>query len=125
MAGKQDIAAGSNGVYYGLTCTFGSGTVASKQKLWEILTSFVADHPEFYWIGSTFAYSISGSGEVKKIIDQAYAKAKNILEENIDILHACAKLLIEKERIDRKEFEALFDKNETVEEPVVSDEENV
>ena len=66
VAGKQDIAAGSNGVYYGLTCTFGSGTVASKQKLWEILTSFVADHPEFYWIGSTFAYSISGSGEVKK-----------------------------------------------------------
>ena len=80
VAGKQDIAAGSNGVYYGLTCTFGSGTVASKQKLWEILTSFVADHPEFYWIGSTFAYSISGSGEVKKIMlqmDEDYVKASD------------------------------------------------
>ena len=50
--------------------------------------------------------------EVKHIIDKAYAKAKQILEEHMDILHACADLLIEKERIDRKEFEALFDKTE-------------
>lgn len=47
--------------------------------------------------------------EVKKIIDKAYAKAKEILEEHMDVLHACAELLIEKERIDRKEFEALFE----------------
>lgn len=46
--------------------------------------------------------------EVKKIIDEAYAKAKEILQEHMDVLHACAELLIEKERIDRKEFEALF-----------------
>ena len=46
--------------------------------------------------------------EVKKIIDDAYAKAKQILEENMDVLHACADLLVEKERIDRAEFEALF-----------------
>ena len=80
VAGKQDIAAGSNGAYYGLTCTFGSGTVASKQELWEILTSFVADHPEFYWIGGAFSYSLSGSGEVKKImlqIDEDYVKASD------------------------------------------------
>lgn len=50
--------------------------------------------------------------EVKHIIDKAYAKAKQILEEHMDILHACADLLIEKERIDRKEFEALFDRKE-------------
>lgn len=50
--------------------------------------------------------------EVKHIIDKAYAKAKQILEEHMDILHTCADLLIEKERIDRKEFEALFDKTE-------------
>lgn len=50
--------------------------------------------------------------EVKHIIDKAYAKAKQILEEHMDILHACADLLIEKERIDRKEFEALFEKKE-------------
>lgn len=49
--------------------------------------------------------------EVKAIIDDAYAKAKSILEEHIDILHKCAKLLMEKERIDRTEFEALFDKD--------------
>ena len=47
--------------------------------------------------------------EVKAIIDKAYAQAKLILEENIDILHKCAKLLMEKERIDRAEFEALFE----------------
>lgn len=47
--------------------------------------------------------------EVKKIIDSAYAKAKKILEDNIQVLHACASLLMEKERIDRFEFEGLFE----------------
>ena len=47
--------------------------------------------------------------EVKKIIDSAYAKAKKILEDNIQLLHACASLLMEKERIDRFEFEGLFE----------------
>ena len=41
-------------------------------------------------------------------MDECYAKAKNILEEHIEILHTCAKLLLEKERIDRFEFESLF-----------------
>lgn len=49
--------------------------------------------------------------EVKAIIDDAYTQAKSILEEHIDILHKCAKLLMEKERIDRAEFEALFEKD--------------
>ena len=48
--------------------------------------------------------------EVKKIIDEAYAKAKAILEEHMDVLHASAELLMEKERIDRQEFEALFER---------------
>ena len=47
--------------------------------------------------------------EVKAIIDDAYAQAKSILEEHMDVLHKCAKLLLEKERIDREEFEALFE----------------
>lgn len=47
--------------------------------------------------------------EVKKIIDECYAKAKAILTENIEILHKSAELLIEKERITREEFESLFD----------------
>ena len=57
--------------------------------------------------------------EVKLIIDDCYAKAKQLLEENIDVLHACANLLIEKERIDRREFEMLFedkDSNDTTSE---------
>ncbi len=45
---------------------------------------------------------------VKKLIDDAYTAAKQILEENMEILHKCASLLIEKERISREEFEALF-----------------
>lgn len=60
--------------------------------------------------------------EVKAIIDDAYTQAKSILEEHIDILHKCAKLLMEKERIDRAEFEALFEKDG---EEVSLDKENV
>lgn len=47
--------------------------------------------------------------EVRRIVDQCYADAKKILVENIDVLHRCAELLLEKERIDRAEFETLFD----------------
>ena len=82
-----------------------------------------ADEDEVF-IGRDFGHTSRGyseevaktiDSEVKKIIDKAYADAKKILEDHIAILHACAKLLIEKERIDRQEFEALF---ETEEAPV-------
>ena len=46
--------------------------------------------------------------EVKNIITDCHEKAKKIIEEHIDVLHACASLLLEKERITRDEFEALF-----------------
>ncbi len=46
--------------------------------------------------------------EVKSIIDECYAKAKEIILQYENILHTCAKLLLEKERISREEFEALF-----------------
>lgn len=46
--------------------------------------------------------------EVKKIIDECYEKAKKILTEKEEVLHKCAELLIEKERITREEFEVLF-----------------
>ena len=46
--------------------------------------------------------------EVKSIVDDCYAKAKAILLENRDILESCAQLLLEKEKIGREEFEALF-----------------
>ena len=51
--------------------------------------------------------------EVKRIVDMCYKEAKAILEENIDILHKCASILLEKERIARPEFEALFVKEQT------------
>ena len=47
--------------------------------------------------------------EVKTIIDECYRKAKEIITEHEDVLHKCAKLLLEKEKINRAEFEALFD----------------
>ncbi len=47
--------------------------------------------------------------EVRAIIDECYAEAKRILVENRSILEACAKLLIQKERITREEFEGLFE----------------
>ncbi len=46
--------------------------------------------------------------EVKKIIDECYLEAKRLLMQHKEILEACAALLIEKERITREEFEALF-----------------
>ena len=46
--------------------------------------------------------------EVKRIIDESYAHAKKIIEEHMDILHSCAALLVEKEKIGLEEFESLF-----------------
>ena len=58
------------------------------------------------------AYSEETAGrideEVKKIIDECYVEAKRIISEHMQVLHASAKLLMEKERITREEFEALF-----------------
>ena len=48
--------------------------------------------------------------EVKRIIDECYEKAKNIILEHRDVLESCTALLIEKEKIGQEEFEALFQK---------------
>ena len=53
--------------------------------------------------------------EVKKIVNKCYKDAKAMIEEHIDVLHKCAALLLEKERIDRAEFEALFEPETEVE----------
>ncbi len=47
--------------------------------------------------------------EVKRIMDEAYEKAKELISAHMDVLHASAALLIEKEKIGREEFEALFE----------------
>ncbi len=46
--------------------------------------------------------------EVKSIVDDCYKKATDIIKEHRSVLDACAELLLEKEKIDREEFEALF-----------------
>ena len=65
-------------------------------------------------LAHTRSYSESVAGaidkEVKAIIDDCYAKAKAIITEHEDVLHKCAELLLEKEKITREEFEALFEK---------------
>ncbi len=50
--------------------------------------------------------------EVKEIIDDCYRKAKAIITDHMDVLNRCAELLLEKEKIGREEFEALFEKKE-------------
>ena len=65
-------------------------------------------------LAHTRSYSESVAGaidkEVKAIIDDCYAKAKAIIMEHEEILHKCAELLLEKEKITREEFEGLFEK---------------
>jgi len=46
--------------------------------------------------------------EVKRIVDESHEKAREMITAHMDVLHASAKLLVEKEKIGREEFEALF-----------------
>ena len=47
--------------------------------------------------------------EIKRIIDDSYEKAKTMIMEHRNVLDACAALLLEKEKINQQEFEALFE----------------
>ena len=64
-------------------------------------------------LGHTRGYSESVAtridGEIKRIVDECYAKARQMIREHEDVLHRCAELLLEKEKINRDEFEALFE----------------
>lgn len=86
------------------------------------LINYDNDSDEVF-VGRDFAHTSRGYGEevagqidreVKRIIDECYAKAKAIIAEHQSVLHACADALLEKEKITREEFEALFE--ETVSE---------
>lgn len=63
-------------------------------------------------LAHTRSYSEEVANEIDKevhaIIDQCHADAKKIISEHMDVLHKCAALLLEKEKIQRDEFEALF-----------------
>jgi len=64
-------------------------------------------------LGHTRSHSESMAGEidieVKAIISDCYSKAKKVILENKDILESCAQLLLVKEKINREEFEELFE----------------
>lgn len=64
-------------------------------------------------LGHTRGYSETVAtridGEIKRIVDECYAKARQMIREHEDVLHRCAELLLEKEKINRDEFEALFE----------------
>lgn len=74
------------------------------------------DDDDEVFIGKDLAHAkahseeISGEidKEVKRIIDDCYTKAKDIIMQHEKVLHSCATLLLEKEKINREEFEALF-----------------
>ena len=83
------------------------------------LINYDNDSDEVF-IGRDFGHTSRGYGEkvagtideeVKRIIDECYAKARRIIQEHHDVLDKCAKLLLEKEKITRSEFEALFDED--------------
>ena len=75
------------------------------------------DDDDEVFIGRDLAHAKSHSEEisgqidreVKAIIDDCYQKAKEIIQEKSSVLHKCAELLLEKEKIGRDEFESLFD----------------
>ena len=79
------------------------------------LINYSGDNDEVF-IGRDLAHSRPyGEGiatvidqEVKRIVDECHQEARRIITEHINELHACANLLIEKEKITREEFEALF-----------------
>ena len=74
------------------------------------------DDDDEVFIGKDLAHAkahseeISGEidKEVKRIIDDCYTKAKDIIMQHENVLHSCAQLLLEKEKITREEFEGLF-----------------
>ena len=82
----------------------------------KIGTIMLGTNQEEVFLGRDFSqgkgYSEETAGiideEVKAIIDNAYATAEKILRENIDKLHAVAGVLLEKEKIDGEEFDAIF-----------------
>lgn len=87
------------------------------------LVNYDNDSDEVF-IGRDLAHASRGYGEsiatvidqeVKRIIDECYTKAKKIIQEYDSVLHACAELLLEKEKISREEFEALFQPGNTEE----------
>ena len=46
--------------------------------------------------------------EIHRIIEECHENAVKIISQHMDVLHGCAKLLLEKEKVHREEFEALF-----------------
>ena len=87
------------------------------------LINYDNDSDEVF-IGRDFGHTSRGYGEkvagtideeVKRIIDECYLKARTLIQEYHDVLDACARLLLEKEKITRSEFEALFENSETKE----------
>ena len=75
------------------------------------------DDSDEVFIGRDLAHASRGYGEsvatiidqeVKRIIDECYTRARSIIKKYDDVLHSCAELLLEKEKISRDEFESLF-----------------
>lgn len=92
---------------YGFSKTIGAINYGESDD--EVIIGRDIAHSRSY--GETTAAAIDS--EVKSIIDQCYTDAEAIIRKYQDVLHSCAQLLLEKEKIGRDEFEALF-KEETV-----------
>ena len=94
-------------------------SMVTKFGMSEELGMINYDHDsEEVFVGRDYGHTSRGYGEevaskidfeVKRIIDQCYVRARSIIEKYHGVLDSCAELLLQKEKITREEFEALFE----------------
>ena len=101
---------------YGMSDELGLVSYDSDEEVFLGLINYDNDSDEVF-IGRDFGHTSRGYGEkvagtideeVKRIIDECYLKARTLIQEYHPVLEKCAQLLLEKEKITRSEFEALF-----------------
>ena len=90
---------------YGMSSTFGPVQYGDEGD--EVFIGRDIGHSRNYSENTADAID----AEVKELINFSYSEAKRLLNENIDVLHASAKLLMDKEKITGDEFRALFKRN--------------
>ena len=102
-------------VKYGMSDELGTRTFGSSND--EVFIGRDFGHTKDY----SEAVAAKIDAEIKRIIDEAYAKCSEILKEQSDKVQATAELLLKKEKVDAEEFEALFKEEVSIAEDVAVD----
>ncbi len=106
-------------VKYGMSDELGTRSFGSSND--EVFIGRDFGHTKDY----SEAVAAKIDAEIKNIIDKAYADCREILSENSDKVKATAELLLEKEKVDAEEFEALFAENITIADETAENTENI